>query len=655
MNAALRTAAIAEPDAAHETGIRLRRRWSVLALSAGFLCVVLYWLAVAPPDPGWLGYSEDIGNQELARVLMADSLREHGGPAFHTNRLFAPDGGSAAYFSWMMERDWLGAYLWSWAPSFPWLWVYFGLSLAATFVVVAWTLTHMAIRPPTAFLLATLFVLFNLARHYKIYHHYEHIIHHWLYASLFLDALIAHRFWRERRWSLHLELWRGVCLIGMLGNAGYYWGPLVFEWIVVRAVLLGALRQRSSSQRIRIELASTPAWAATTLGGLLLIPTLRWLLPLASEMNRFGEVAQLRGYYASLAMIVRPLWLEPMVSTLRLVSPESAGAVSSMLREWRLSPVDWPETIVTVGWIYLVPCAVGLWLLGRRRDGAGLHPLRAFLITWIFAALYARQGWPSAYHELVAQTVPFMRYFRAASRMGLILVPLMGVIVALCWPDLSRWTKERWSSSRRFRLAAGAFVVLSASELSTMLAPIVTMPPLLPQMTMLLGRIREEPGSLVLDMPFCVAGGNGACTPEFCKRYPSQTMPMYLTAWHGKRVFGGYQGRMNDSQCAKYRAPPYASWIDAWRNDRCLTRAEWDGFCEFLADTGDVSAVLVYPALWTAASGFECAREFRRRLGGPRGAAEIATRHRRARRGAELVYHDLPTPVLWYGGQCILE
>jgi hypothetical protein len=443
----------------------------------------------------------------------------------------------------------------------------------------------------------------------------------------------------------------------MLGTAGYYWGPLIFEWAVFRAVLGAALVKRLlAGPRPQIELARRPARMAAAAGLFLFLVDLRWFLPLLAEMNRFGEVQQIRGYYGSIGMILRPLWLEPALRTLELPLPGSLGALSSTLAEWRLLPLDWPETIVSVGWIYLVPAALGLWLSCRGRGGPGPGPLLAFFATWVFGVLYAREGWPSSYHDAVARVVPFMNYFRVASRMGLVFVPLLGAMIALAWPELSLWVRERWSASRSFRVVAVTFAALSAAEVSTLATPIVTMPPLTPQMSTLLDRLRGEPGSTVLDMPFCVAGGNGACTPEFCARYPGQTMPMYLTARHGKKVFGVYQGRMNEQQCAKYREPPYGQWAEAWRGDRCLTPAEWDGLCAYLAGSHDISAILVFPGIWTAAGQPECASEFRRRLGAPRARAEIATNFSRSPIAdsdrAESIASYGPTPVLWYGARC---
>ena len=638
--------------------MRLHRlTWGALAFAAGLLGLFYYWLAVRPPDPSWLGYSEDLGNMELARILMSDSLREQGGPSFFTRRMMAPDGISIPYFSWMMERDWIGAYLWTWDPSFPWLWAYLGLSLLASYLASGWLMVRMRLAPAIAWGLAALFVLFNLPRHYKLYYHYEHALQHWIYLSLFLDAWIAERLWRENRVSLHLELWRAVCLFGMLGTVGYYWGPLIFEWVAMRVALAYVfLKRRGLNQAPAIEI-SWPKAAPAVLTALFFVALdLRWFLPLAREMSQFDQVWQVRGWFASFGMIFRPLWIEPLLRAWGAIAPGSAGPIGHTLESLGLTPLDWPETIVTVGWIYLIPAALGLWLVRKRQAGPGIGLALPFILTWAFGALYARHGWPYFFHGTAATLVPFMKYFRTASRMGLIFVPLCAAIIAVAWPELSRWTRANWSRSLVFRAACLVFIALSAIELSALATPIVTLPPLTAGMSQLLAGVRAQPGSTVLDMPFCVAGGNGVCTPEFCSKYPAQTLPLYLTARHGKKVFGIYQGRMNDQHCAKYLQPPYGSWVEAWRADRCLTSAEWDSLCDFLSRTKEISALLVYPGIWTAAGTPECAREFDRRLGKPRGRAEIATLFRRGPIAdsdkPESIGSYGPTPVIWYEAKC---
>ena len=168
-------------------GLSARSR---LALIVGAALVLVYWLHLSPPGLGRLGRAGDLGAPEVTRQLMADSLREVGGPSFTTTRLLAPGGASTAYFSWSMERDWIGAYFWRWNPDFPFLWVYFGCSLFVSYFAVGLLTQKLGLPAWAAWSLASLVVIFNIPRHNKIFQHFEHVTLHWVYIAVFLDALI---------------------------------------------------------------------------------------------------------------------------------------------------------------------------------------------------------------------------------------------------------------------------------------------------------------------------------------------------------------------------------------------------------------------------------------------------------------------------------
>jgi hypothetical protein len=116
---------------------------------------------------------------------------------------------------------------------------------------------------------------------------------------------------------------------------------------------------------------------------------------------------------------------------------------------------------------------------------------------------------------------------------------------------------------------------------------------------------------------------------------------------HGKKVYGFYQSRMNEAQCDVFRRAPYESWFAAWRDNRCFTAPEWDQFCAYLPTQAGLSAVLVYPEIWSAAAAPACAAEFARRLGPPRGVAGIQLRPTRGGAG------EGATRVMWFGPRCL--
>ena len=214
------------------------RKRSYFAFWLGLVAVLAYWYLVRPV--GGIGYVEDFCS-ELSRRAMAENLLKFSAPTFVSDLFMAPFGTPIAFFSWSIERDWLGAYVWMWNREFPFLWVYFAFSLLGSYFVVGAILRRMGLNSVAAWGLAAGVVVLHIPRHFKIWYHIEYLSQHWVYWSLFLDAWIWHRFIREKRWSWNLEIWRGFCLLGVLGSPGYFWGPMVLEWIILRLCFVAVL------------------------------------------------------------------------------------------------------------------------------------------------------------------------------------------------------------------------------------------------------------------------------------------------------------------------------------------------------------------------------------------------------------------------------
>lgn len=585
-----------------------------LAFWAGLAAVLGYWFWIHPQGFSSLGYSEDICFGDLMRSLMAGILDKKGGPFFHTEKFQAPFGASVPFMSWGMERDWLGAYFWKLDPAFPFQWVYYGVSLLVSYSGVGWILGRMGVARRERWALAAIFVAFNVPRHFKTWHHYEHLAQHWVYLGVFLDAWIWSRFVRERRWSPRLEVWRLFVLLGTFGTAGYYWGPMILEWVLVRAFMAARWRRPGGSAALKIEPLDRRVLLPVGFGLVLLVLDLRWYLPLLSEARQWGQIDQRIGFFAHFGQLVRPLWLQPFLPS-------------------TVSPIDRPETVVTVGWVYWVP-----WMLGLR--AGGVRVVAPFVALLVIALLYMNFG-DNLIHWPVQHLVPFMKFFRVASRWGLLLPPILGAMVAILWPQIRAWGLAR---RRSFGILAGVLALIEFSALAT---PVNMMPPMPRSARAMLERVRDLPGDTVLDLPFCVTGGNQGCAPEQCSFFPAATTAACLQAMHGKKVYGLYQSRMSEAQCDVFRKAPYESWFNAWRENRCFTGPEWDQFCAYLPTQAGVSAVLVYPEIWSAAAAPACAFEFERRLGRPKGVAGIQLRPTRGGAG------EGSTRVMWYGNRCL--
>ncbi|MGE4106011.1 MAG: hypothetical protein AB7F66_02285 [Bacteriovoracia bacterium] len=568
----------------------------------GALVLALYWLST---QPAGRSYTEDFCYETSMRV-MAENLEKTGRPDFTTDLYMthsrAPERTPVPFFSWSIERDWWWSYVWKWNPAFPILWVYFALSLALAYGFVGWVLRQMGFRPSQAWLLALVVTLFHVPRHFKIWHHYEYMAQHWLYLSFFIDALIWHRLVRENRWSLNLEAWRGFFQIAVLGAPGYYWGPTLLEWIIVRACFAAFFlyhRFRKASPVLLIEYRLRSLALPALLTGLWAWMVLLWFPPWLAEMQKLGTVAQWMDWFARFHFVIRPLWLDYF----------------QWLLPWKLPSIDTPETVVTIGWFYWIPALLGLWLVRKRKDGRGMIAVLPFLILLVVALLYMSKGRMG--HNIHVAThfiAPFMKFFRVASRWGQFLPQIVFILVILAWPELSRWFRAH---APKLRTPALVFLAFSLLEMTWLLKPVTGLPALDPSTATLLADLRNAPGDTVLDLPFCVAGGNGVCTEAQCPNYPRSMVAACFGNWHGKKAYGLFQARLVQSQCSYYDEAPFTSWFNAWRQQRCLTPPEWKDFCGYLDRYSDLSAVLVYPTIWTGAGSPECRAEFAAHLGPP--------------------------------------
>lgn len=577
-------------------------------LLLGLMVLALYWLWVRPPGFA-RGYIEDFC-AETSLHLIAHSIDTTGLPSFTTDRYMAPYGTAVPFLSWSIERDWLGSYVWKWNHEFPILWVYQGLSFLLTFLGLGFLLRKLGIIASWRWLLAAGFVVMNVPRHYKLWHHHEYQTLHWVYLSLFLDAWIWQRFIKERRWSWVLELWRGVCLLGMMGTAGYFWGPLALEWLLVRLGML--LHLRITRPRIVVE----GSWRRSLLPSALILMfvtvEITWFLPLFREVRKLGSLQQPLEYFAKFRAVFRPLWIDPLYN---FVSSTWNSAGWNPLPT--LSPINSTETVVAIGWIYWVPILLGLrakWAKSRLSGLWIVAPFVAFLAIGV--GYFSLPVGNHAFARAIQATIPMMSFFRVASRWGLLLTPIAAVIVVLCWQEILSQTRKAMRTPL-FRKAAIAWGVLSLLEVGILLRPVNALPPLDESTVRLLEAVRQAPGDTVLDLPFCTAGANGVCSAQQCPNYPKSTVGQCFANWHEKKVYGLYQGRMVPSQCTPYDREPYQSWFQAWSEQRCFTPSEWQDFCDYLRRQSNIAAVLVYPDVWKGAATPTCQSDFRRHLGEP--------------------------------------
>jgi len=591
----------------------------------GLGLILSYWFLVKPANPG-PGYFEDFCS-EMSRRAMSDSLEREGKPTFVTDLFMAPFGMPVPFFSWSIERDWVGAWFWKWNKFFPFLWAYFLFSLLLVYGVLGFILKKMKISATWAWALAALICVFHIPRHFKTWHHIEYLAQHWLIISIFLDAWIWAKWTREKRWSYVLELWRVFLLLAVLGTPGYFWAMTSLVWIVLRlSMALSFLRQRRANPfqlEGTLKSAALPAFLCIVW----LSFELRWFIPLVTEMKKYGTISQGLSWWADIGYVLRPLWLDSVAHVFNFSNS--------------LPPMNRPETVVSAGWFYWLPALFSLMLIRKRVRGPGLKTVFPFLILLLLAIAYfatepvfKQVRW--LIHWPLQNFVPFMSFFRVTSRWGIALPYFLAAITILSWPELSAWFRDfRKRRPLLLNVIVAGFVISSLAEATWLFHPVMMQPQLPSSMLSVLEQIRSRPGTTVLDMPFCVAGGNAVCTAAQCPNYPDSTVSGCLSSWHEKKIYGLYQARLAPEQCQYYNRAPYLSWFSAWREQRCLGPTEWLEFCAYLDQHPETSSVLVYPDIWKAAGTPACRAEFEKHLGMPLAESMFFAHPTRGGQGAD--------------------
>lgn len=582
------------------------KRLSAIAFCAGLLLLSLYVYSIRPPEFS-RGYAGDFCT-DTGRQAIAENWKRTGGLDFSTPQFAAPEGIATAYFPWGLERDGLGALVWNWDKDFPFAWAWLCFSLLAAYIFCGWVLKKFSVPRGSEWLLSAIFVLFHVPRHLYLWRDptfYSHL--HWVYLSFFLDAWIWKKIREDGIWRLDLELWRWACLAGGMGLLGHYWGPLLLEFAVLRAFFI------FSGAAFAVNRRSLAAAAAAFV--FFAVIDAYWFSRLLPLIDDFRAVHQPVAWAVGLRDIFSPLYWDFSQNTMR----------------------------ANIGWSYWLPLAAGIFLSLRRGGRKALLALAPFLILLLSALLYMQARRFGFFVEFLQTVVPTMAFFRNASRWALLLPPICGALLLTCMPELLRALREL--SARRKKILVAVFVLGLWLESRWLAEPAEAMPPLAEEARAIFSEIRALPGDTVLDLPFCMIGANDVCG-EQCPYGFDSNIGQCFRAWHEKKVFGLYAGRLEQKDCRIYDRKPYQSWFAAWKEERCFDEKEWDEFCAFLDTRSELSAVLVYPDLWSATGKPECSAEFTRRLGKPLREAQFF----RPRAGQDFGFGD--ARLRWYAPHC---
>ena len=589
--------------------MKTKSRSKLSMMGWGLLIVAAYVVYHHPPGWSGLGYSEDIGCTEIPRAMLADRLADGWLPRFDQSRWMAPWGSSMPYFAWAMEWNWVGAWVYRVAPEFPFLWMYWALSIFVTYLGVGWIARRM-VADRVAWALALAVALFNVPRHFKTFAGFEVTPQHWIVLGVFYDAWIVHASAarKELRWSQ--EAWRLLLLLFCAGLSAHYWGWAILQWFFVRVGLgIAGVRGALRIPRVQWRKLRIPA----LIGAVYLGVAALWFWPWMREALKLGSVSSPGSWPAPVEGMLWPIAWDVTIRPLL----EYMGQVFHARPFWQIS-----ETVVTLGWFpYL-----GLLTLGLAQTQVVRRQVVRTALPFIaFAALLVVFSLDGALSVGLRNAFFLLSFFRVACRTFLLLPPVLGAIALLC---LAHRSYRPVSRRAQWVLAAVAL-----AELPVLFFPTTRMSAPTDALRSLEQKVASRPGKSVLDLPFCVIGGNSVCADRRCSFYPRSTLGLFMTLWHRKSVAGAYFGRLTEAQCEQYAGEPFDGLFAAWRENRCPTPREWESLCRYLGNSeqaGQWAAIQVYPDVWTAAGEPSCASQIRGRLGAPFAEADLEVHYSRS-------------------------
>jgi hypothetical protein len=503
-----------------------------------------------------------------------------------------------AYMPWGTEKDLFGAVLYQLDPQIPALFLYFVFSLIFSYIVCG-LLIQKITGSQYFWLMSALLTIFNIARHFKLWFHYELLTLHWAYICILLDVLIWQRFIKDKKWDVHLELWRILGFLGMLGTAAYWFGPIFLSFMVTRLFMVGwALKKRNHFRIQWFQWNWRNSALCLVIAGLFLL-NVYWYLPLLAEVAKDTNVYQPSGFSARTKDIFHPVWLR------NLFHGFDAGAFFDRF----FTSMHTTETVVAVGWSWLILLFVAVLTMRRHKNLKRLVP---FLIIFLFGVLYMR-GPDKYFQDLARQYIPVFSFFRVASRWGLFYPILIFAIAALAHKEIFAF----WSDHKRRKLLLVSFGLIACLEISTLARPVSSTPALSMDAQRFFAEIKQSPGTAVLDFPFAVVGGNGVCREISGPFYPRSVSSQCFLTVHQKKVFTTYQGRATEAMCKPYTLAPYADWFRHWKNNDCFAEHEVKDLCAYLRNDPNIGSLLISSGIWTAFAQPQCRALFEKYFGPP--------------------------------------
>lgn len=529
------------------------------------------------------------------------------------DQVFYPFGTNQALQSFCVERDLLFTLLARLFGRGPWLQFYYlgGMIVSAYGTFALLRKDHGDVKAACAAILAN---CFNFYGAQKYPYHFNMACVHWTTLAIVCDFVIVERLVARRRISVSLVLVRTLLLVLCFGlELGHVLGYSLTSLLATCVFTAGLLAFRAVQRKRGLDdhesdLARFAHDARTELKE-------HWprLLGLGAVIGVFAVlygsiVAQILAATKKYDFTSVPLgvwWSQPI----RLLIPYFPWIHPSQQPKFLQIWGDQAETGIGSGGAGLFLLLLGILGLVQAKKRLRYVPLLVVFVAFVVSR-------PD--FDLV-RWMPWFAFTRVFSRATVIYSTVLGLFALGISP------KALPSSVRRGLV--GLLAALGLLELYTFSTIKMAHPAFAfdDRFMAHMKKIEELPGEAVLDFPFCILGGNGDLA--YLCPYMEKLKSVYaLQRFHHKKVIGQYLGRVHPSQTQpfvdegwpKMWDPDDPNPVEADKQVRCLTEAEWEFFTDFFYKNDFAGIQLAADRLPAG-----CAEQFYERFGQAMGEVSI--------------------------------
>jgi hypothetical protein len=501
---------------------------------------------------------------------------------FFSDQYLFPYGFNNAMQSWGLERQYFHLILSYFFGQGPWLQLYFIASLLITIVGLLIVFRNV-LTFPFAALFSFLVVVSNTYLLDRFPDHLNIAVAHWTIIGIALDYVIFREWYCFKKISLIYALFRLFLLVASMGlDLGYVAGYSFTSAFLTGAVILFfEVREKirknagfcldfkmSSKQKIYSGFMCILSLILIYL----YVPILYSVVKIASDLH----LENVSSYWVNPVLIFMP-WMPENFNFPFLT------AFKNFLMRYPEGPSEFQPGLAIV-----LVSMISFFQIKRLGNAKILLPFIIFMLMCLAQH-------PSNFRIL--NLFPWFKYHRVPSRSSLILPLLLFLPMVEVFSRPLSFTSLFSGFQRKlvWSVLLSLFVCETWFQFKQHTA--VRSFELTQKITEHFDVIRKSKGEAVFTLPFCVVGGNGVGSKKYCPSFDRLSSLGGFSAFHGKKVFDAYAGRMSESQILELDRAGFPMLMSHFYqksgfDNGCFSRDEWLFLSRFY-DLNDFSGIQI--------------------------------------------------------------